>query len=133
MIDTTYEELARYDVPVILTGKSGPIAHSVALLGLEGGVVTIGDPLTGLMTTRIEELGKTYEWSGQAILIQPAGSLPAIRPHLKRCGAGPSACGPYQTLFHGADARPLNAHLLSSIGSPSSVIRSRESKLNRPD
>jgi len=92
VIDTTYEELKRHDVPVILIGMAGPVRHAVALIEIDSDRITIGDPLHGPITARQAELGKVFAWNGQAILIQPAGSAPALRPHLTRCQPAPPSC-----------------------------------------
>jgi hypothetical protein len=84
VIDTSYEELAQFDVPAILIGKSGPIRHAVALLELDGDQVTIGDPLRGLVTMPRAKVNAVFAWSGQAILILPRETAPDSRPRLVR-------------------------------------------------
>jgi predicted double-glycine peptidase len=80
---TSFDELARINLPAILEGTEGPIRHAVALIELDDVWVTIGDPLRGPIRTKREELDRFFQWNGKAIIIQPAGTVPAKAPHLR--------------------------------------------------
>src|SRR6185436_19364462 len=45
IVSTSLEELERANRPAIILGYSGGIRHAVALVGLDAGGITIGDPL----------------------------------------------------------------------------------------
>ena len=71
IIDSTWEELRRLNVPAILETYSGDILHASALLGLDAYGVVTGEPLIGRLEMSTSEYAKRWRWSGKAIVIAP--------------------------------------------------------------
>lgn len=71
VVETNFDELAKFDLPAILVGKAGPLRHAVALVSLNADFVEIGDPLKGRLRVLRSELDRSFQWEGQAVIVAP--------------------------------------------------------------
>jgi predicted double-glycine peptidase len=71
IIYTSFEDLEKFDVPVMLSTYYGRIHHSSALIGLRGEAVAAGEPTDGLLLTDRAAYLRDWRWGGQAVVIAP--------------------------------------------------------------
>ena len=68
----TLDELRALERPALLMVYAGRILHAVALIGFEGDVMLIGEPLTGLVRMPMAEFPDRSRWTGLALVIAPS-------------------------------------------------------------
>jgi predicted double-glycine peptidase len=71
IVYSTFEELEKYDVPVMLSTYYGKVHHSSALIGLLGEKLAAGEPTEGLILSTREKYMTDWRWRGQAVVIAP--------------------------------------------------------------